>query len=101
MGAVLYGHRTRQQLGRSGTGARRRWHGRGGDDPRRAEGQQRVVPGQRTFDSRWLLQRRLVNRRHARPTAGGLGHSGTQLGNGVYHHRRAKPDLGHLLADLL
>ena len=31
--------------------ARRGRHGRGGDDPRRAEGQQRVVSGQRAFRS--------------------------------------------------
>ena len=87
--------------GRAGAGARRGRHGRGGDDPRRAEGQQRVVSGQRAFDRRRLFQRRFVDRRHARPAAGGMGHRGAQLGDGVHHHRRAEPDLGHLLAAVL
>ena len=65
------------------------------------ESQLRMVPGKRAFHRRWLLQRRLLDRRHDCPTAGGLGHRDAQLADGVYYLRRSELCLGDGVADFL
>ena len=60
-----------------------------------------MVPGERAFYRRRLLQRRLLYRRYDCSTAGGLGYRYAQLADGLYHLRRTELCLGNGVAGVL
>lgn len=85
LGGILRLNGAGRQLGWTGAGPWRSRRSGGRNDPRRPEGQLRVVPGKRALYRSGLLQRGFLYWRHDRAAVGGVGDCHAQLADGVHH----------------
>ncbi len=93
-GGILRLNGAGRQLGWTGAGPWRSRRSGGRNDPRRPEGQLRVVPGKRALYRSGLLQRGFLYWRHDRAAVGGVGDCHAQLADGVHHLRGIELRLG-------
>ncbi len=94
-GGILRLNGAGRQLGWTGAGPWRSRRSGGRNDPRRPEGQLRVVPGKRALYRSGLLQRGFLYWRHDRAAVGGVGDCHAQLADGVHHLRGIELRPGH------
>ncbi len=94
-GGILRLNGAGRQLGWTGAGPWRSRRSGSRNDPRRPEGQLRVVPGKRALYRGGLLQRGFLYWRHDRAAVGGVGDCHAQLADGVHHLRGIELRLGH------